>query len=276
MDHGAPSAAGFGEPHHLVQGGQGVLENVGLLLDVGEDRRLHLHLQRPIRGRSGRLPGELARVPADLPHPVEDPLPVLVAGQPAADVAGHPVEGGGNRRDVAGERLAHRERRSRGHHHHLHRRRQDFDDEVPQPVDHPVAVEREEVGVVDVQDHRDRPRRRQRCRQHRVAGIANAVPRRLAGPREHREIGDGHLDAVLHQPEVVGGEVDHRAALTVADVDLEVDHRHLELVGEALLLRRRRRSGRRLGHRQRQGAHDSRGDAHRTLIRQILRFVQLR
>jgi hypothetical protein len=86
-----------------------------------------------------------------------------------------------------------------------------------------VVDEEHDVGRANV----DRSRRDRSLRSSR--GKLALEPVR----GQHLEVRDRHRDAVLADPEVLCREVCDGTALGIADVRLDVDHRHLDLVDEA-------------------------------------------
>ena len=151
---------------------------------------------------------------------------------------------GGDQRRVAGEAVAHVQLAVVGDEHHLVVALQLLVDEGAQLAHHPVAVERVEVVVVDVNDQAqalvlgDGLGRGRRDRLRRGSCGGRGSRRRCVVPRvgltvlDGEEVGHGDRPVVLVQLEVVLRQAVDAVALLVGHVDVDVDDVDVDRVHE--------------------------------------------
>ena len=231
QDHLLAGQAGE-QVDRLADHAEGELQPVELLLGEAHGKAARL-VEAGAAGRALGL-GEAVDLVVDL-GPRRVPA--------GAAAGGHldPLERAEDLGRVVGELLLDLERAVGAGDHHLDRRLGVLADEAAQLAEHPVAVERLQVVVVDQDHHPHRLDLGQRRRLELRPRLGRGRQRRaflglVVGADEllgvELEVGDRALLAVVEDAEVVPGQVGDGRPLLVGDVGDDVDHGHLELVDE--------------------------------------------
>jgi len=142
---------------------------------------------------------------------------------------------------VVRERLQHIVGLVVGDDHHLYRWVQNFPNKGSELGNEPIPVDGAGVVVVEVEHNIDRteavPGKRLGPRNRGWGGLTGrrllaAVIAAIDLIGEEREVGDRLGRSILGQNEIVGFEIGDGEALLVGDIDIDVDHAHVDLSGK--------------------------------------------